>query len=115
MHAANRTEYPEQPFVCALCTVAISDREELCSHIVKHSDQIAAFTKENVDSDKLVPSAVDVPNVTDKKPPSGAKYNVDVVERNRLILTRLAQPAISFADIETSTHDCQISHSSVNS
>lgn len=110
VHASNKNEYPEPPpFVCALCTVAMTDREELCSHIVKHSDQIAAFNKENAYSAELISSAVDTTDVSKK--PNGAKYDPGVVERNRVIITRLTQPKVSFPDITDAsgtTLDCQI-------
>lgn len=111
VHASNKSEYPEPPpFLCALCTVAMTDREELCSHIVKHSDQIAAFNKENANSVDLIPSAAEATDVSNR--PNGAKYDPGVVEMNRIILTRLAQPKVSFADIidttGISTHDCRI-------
>lgn len=112
VHASNKYEYPDPPpFICALCTVGMTDREELCSHIVKHSDQIAAFKKENANSAELILSAAEETDASNK--PNGAKYDPGVVERNRVILSRLAKPIASFADTTdttgtASTHDCQI-------
>ncbi|XP_025157383.1 zinc finger protein 184 isoform X2 [Harpegnathos saltator] len=47
VHAAgkNETEDLEPPFSCTLCGVMNQDRDELCAHIVKHSDQMIAEAK----------------------------------------------------------------------
>ncbi|XP_014204430.1 zinc finger and SCAN domain-containing protein 2-like isoform X2 [Copidosoma floridanum] len=47
VHAAGKNE-PElagPPFPCPLCEILTQDREELCAHIVKHSDQMIAEAK----------------------------------------------------------------------
>ena len=47
VHAAgkNETEATEPPFPCPLCGILSQDRDELCAHIVKHSDQMIAEAK----------------------------------------------------------------------
>ncbi|XP_003425100.1 zinc finger protein 595 [Nasonia vitripennis] len=47
VHAAgkNETDITEPPFPCPLCETLTQDRDELCAHIVKHSDQLIAEAK----------------------------------------------------------------------
>lgn len=47
VHAAgkNETEVTGPPFPCPLCGALNQDRDELCAHIVKHSDQMIAEAK----------------------------------------------------------------------
>ncbi|XP_026670478.1 zinc finger protein 595-like isoform X2 [Ceratina calcarata] len=47
VHAAgkNDTEITGPPFPCSLCGALNQDRDELCAHIVKHSDQMIAEAK----------------------------------------------------------------------
>ncbi|XP_063972387.1 zinc finger protein 567-like [Diachasmimorpha longicaudata] len=47
VHAAgkNETEVVGPPFPCPLCGALNQDRDELCAHIVKHSDQMIAEAK----------------------------------------------------------------------
>lgn len=47
VHAAgkNEAEVTGPPFPCPLCGALNQDRDELCAHIVKHSDQMIAETK----------------------------------------------------------------------
>lgn len=97
VHAANKCEYAEPaPYVCALCASVNDDREELCTHILKHSDQIVAYNKENA---KLpanhrwtIKDGGSGGEEADRAelPPlvSGAKCDRKVVQRNRIILKR---------------------------
>lgn len=47
VHAAgkNETEGSDPPYRCSLCGALNQDRDELCAHIVKHSDQMIADAK----------------------------------------------------------------------
>lgn len=47
VHAAgkNETEASSPPYPCSLCGALNQDRDELCAHIVKHSDQMMAEAK----------------------------------------------------------------------
>ncbi|CAL7947699.1 unnamed protein product [Xylocopa violacea] len=47
VHAAgkNETEVTGPPFPCSICGALNQDRDELCAHIVKHSDQMIAEAK----------------------------------------------------------------------
>ncbi|XP_014467492.1 PREDICTED: zinc finger and SCAN domain-containing protein 2-like [Dinoponera quadriceps] len=47
VHAAgkNETEASDPPYQCSLCGALNQDRDELCAHIVKHSDQLIAEAK----------------------------------------------------------------------
>lgn len=47
VHAAgkNETEASNPPYRCSLCGALNQDRDELCAHIVKHSDQMIAEAK----------------------------------------------------------------------
>lgn len=123
VHASNKSEYPEPaPFCCVLCTVGVSDREELCTHIVKHSDQIAAFNKENAkqstdQTDTIGPTkdecnvlTTDITSILDNK---GAKCIRQVILRNRIILKRykaLFKASDAFLGIADSAgkHECQM-------
>lgn len=45
VHAANKKNDTTLPFACEICGQILSDREELCAHVVKHSDDMAAHAK----------------------------------------------------------------------
>ncbi|XP_011881796.1 PREDICTED: zinc finger protein 420-like [Vollenhovia emeryi] len=53
VHAAgkNETEASNPPYQCPLCGALNQDRDELCAHIVKHSDQMIAEAKAKTSSD----------------------------------------------------------------
>ncbi|XP_011644290.1 zinc finger protein 420-like isoform X1 [Pogonomyrmex barbatus] len=53
VHAAgkNETEASNPPYPCPLCGALNQDRDELCAHIVKHSDQMIAEAKAKTNSD----------------------------------------------------------------
>ncbi|KAL0120227.1 hypothetical protein PUN28_008112 [Cardiocondyla obscurior] len=53
VHAAgkNETEACNPPYQCPLCGAMNQDRDELCAHIVKHSDQMIAEAKAKTNSD----------------------------------------------------------------
>lgn len=53
VHAAgkNETEASHPPYQCPLCGALNQDRDELCAHIVKHSDQMIAEAKAKSNSD----------------------------------------------------------------
>ncbi|KMQ92595.1 putative zinc finger protein 585b isoform x1 [Lasius niger] len=53
VHAAgkNETEASSPPFPCPLCGALNQDRDELCAHIVKHSDQMIAEAKAKTNND----------------------------------------------------------------
>nr|CAD7429060.1 unnamed protein product [Timema monikensis] len=62
VHAANKTNNGvPHIFSCQLCGQTLADREELCAHIVQHSDQMAAAAK------ALTISSVENPNITKKE------------------------------------------------
>lgn len=53
VHAAgkNETEASSPPYQCPLCGALNQDRDELCAHIVKHSDQMIAEAKAKTNND----------------------------------------------------------------
>ncbi|XP_018395237.1 PREDICTED: zinc finger protein 585A-like [Cyphomyrmex costatus] len=53
VHAAgkNETEGSSPPYQCPLCGALNQDRDELCAHIVKHSDQMIAEAKAKTNND----------------------------------------------------------------
>ncbi|XP_011297261.1 zinc finger protein 502-like [Fopius arisanus] len=55
VHAAgkNDTEVVGPPFPCPLCGALNQDRDELCAHIVKHSDQMIAEAKARTTIDPM--------------------------------------------------------------
>lgn len=68
VHVASKIENSSGLFDCQLCSITTKDREELCAHIVKHSDHIAAQTKRgkstkskstkvNINKDKILEAA----------------------------------------------------------
>lgn len=119
VHASNKSEYPEPaPYDCALCTVGVSDREELCTHIVKHSDQIAAFNKENAKQpstqlEAIGPQKDVIVTGTLHNTHKGAKCLQHVIVKNRIILKRykaLFKASDAFLGIADSAgkHECQM-------
>lgn len=95
VHASNNFEYPEPaPYICLLCATypVMMDREELCMHIVKHSDQIATITKINVN----LSSAID-PNLKNERRPKGVKCDQNIIQRNRQILQDIEKPTDTHA------------------
>ncbi|XP_048508561.1 zinc finger protein 260-like isoform X2 [Athalia rosae] len=57
VHAAgkNETEVTGPPFRCPLCGALNQDRDELCAHIVKHSDQMIADAKAKTNNNASKP------------------------------------------------------------
>ncbi|XP_012273165.1 zinc finger protein 585A [Orussus abietinus] len=57
VHAAgkNETEVTGPPFPCPLCGALNQDRDELCAHIVKHSDQMIAEAKAKTNNNSPKP------------------------------------------------------------
>lgn len=122
MHVSNKNEYPEpQPFRCILCLIELGDREELCTHIVKHSDQIAAFNKEKAKQDKLVGNSDEMELLTELKQTSSSgsrigsvKCDENVIRKNRIILKgykAMFKPSHAFmgmADASENKHKCQM-------
>lgn len=97
VHASNKVEYPDPaPYTCALClsTTTLMDREELCTHIVKHSDQIAAKMKESTtkateSEENDTESDSSDSHSTDQQPMNGAKCDRKIIRKNRKILSKL--------------------------
>lgn len=93
VHASNKIEYPEPaPYICALCIApgALMDREELCTHIVSHSDQIAAIIKEQNKNNQSneTKSDSDTDQLTDEPLPNGFKCDKNVIRKNRKLLQK---------------------------
>lgn len=64
VHAAgkNDTEATGPPFPCSICGALNQDRDELCAHIVKHSDQMIAEAKAKTTNNALKPKAKKLKN-----------------------------------------------------
>ncbi|XP_054008523.1 zinc finger protein 714-like [Hylaeus anthracinus] len=60
VHAAgkNETEVTGPPFSCPICGALNQDRDELCAHIVKHSDQMIAEAKAKTNNNASKPKSV---------------------------------------------------------
>lgn len=92
VHASNIHEYPDPaPYKCHLCNnhLILMDREELCLHIVKHSDQIATITKLNAKQNN--PFNTESKQTTQKPSNThaqlvGVKCDQNIIEKNRNIL-----------------------------
>lgn len=95
VHASNKAEYPDPaPYSCALCSsnTTLSDREELCTHIVKHSDQIAAIIKQSSkspDSEDNDSESDSSDSLTVDQSTTGMKCDQKVIRRNRKLLSKL--------------------------
>jgi hypothetical protein len=81
---------PRLPMVCLLCDLAINDREELCSHLIKHGDQIAGYKKTATDIDTLDLTSASNGNI-DADLATCSKVNSDLIRRNKLILKRISE------------------------
>lgn len=93
VHAASTVEYPEPPaYACLLCTTQtpLMDREDLCMHILTHSDQITSIRKrmdklkQTLDLDTTSASTIQMPNNIVAVP--GLRCNLKVIQKNRQIL-----------------------------
>lgn len=100
VHASNCLEYPDPaPYTCWLCSsqAPLMDREELCVHIVKHSDQIASIMKLNeklkkpLDFDAEPATTIQLPNDTESAQADGIKCDPHVIQKNRRILGYIDQ------------------------
>lgn len=49
VHTAHKEENECGLYTCPICAINIPDKEELCFHIIKHSDQIALMKKTSTD------------------------------------------------------------------
>lgn len=91
VHSANTIEYSEPaPYICLLCDEingTFNDREELCTHIVRHSDQLIMLLKESknsdvdsCDGDEFELSNVDVERI------KGTKCDIKIIRENKRLL-----------------------------
>lgn len=95
VHASNTLEYTDPaPYACWLCTdhPTIMDREELCMHIVRHSDQITSITKRMeqmnrpLELDGVATVTTTLSNDVIIVPAKGVKCDPKVIRKNRQIL-----------------------------
>ncbi|KAG7196508.1 hypothetical protein KM043_018517 [Ampulex compressa] len=91
VHAAgkNATELTGPPFPCPICGALNQDRDELCAHIVKHSDQMIAEAKAKTNN-----NAPKLPKPTRKKSKHPAnsqrltgQRTISKVEENEALLS----------------------------
>lgn len=96
VHASNKTDYPEPaPYRCLLCDYIVTDREELCTHIIKHSDQITTYTKECIRNQvSLLPEEETKNGILETFSLMGSKNNPDIVWRNRIIIKNVIAPRL---------------------
>lgn len=96
VHASNKLEYPgPAPYTCFLCAnqVPLMDREELCMHIVKHSDQIATITKTNAKLNQSITELTETAQADPllqsdavNTPADGVKCDQNTIRKNRELL-----------------------------
>ncbi|XP_011159320.1 zinc finger protein 585A [Solenopsis invicta] len=98
VHAAgkNETEASSPPYQCPLCGAMNQDRDELCAHIVKHSDQMIAEAKAKTNNDTPVKSK----STKKKSSKSLSSANAQKTEQNEALL--------SITDTSDKTDDMQI-------
>lgn len=114
VHAAgkNETEATSPPYPCPLCGALNQDRDELCAHIVKHSDQMIAEAKAKTNNDactksktpkKKSKSSISSSNVNPRikqSPPSSLQQLISKTEQNEALL--------SITDTSEKSEDMQV-------
>lgn len=113
VHAAgkNETEASGPPFACPICCALNQDRDELCAHIVKHSDQMIAEAKAKTNNN--------APKAKSTKKRSKASPSTSLQEkqtsRNQMISkTEQTEALLCTAEPEQSEHQ-QILHNKQHS
>ncbi|XP_015594423.1 zinc finger protein 420-like [Cephus cinctus] len=94
VHAAgkNETEVTGPPFPCPLCGALNQDRDELCAHIVKHSDQMIAEAKAKTNNNAPKPkppkkkSKSSTSSTTQSKQTTGSRL-ISRTEQNEALLS----------------------------
>ncbi|XP_015515598.2 zinc finger protein 595 isoform X1 [Neodiprion lecontei] len=109
VHAAgkNETEVTGPPFRCPLCGALNQDRDELCAHIVKHSDQMIAQAKAKTNNNALkskpakkkskTPASSGSSSSSLGKQITGSDRSISRMEQNEALL--------SISDVSTKTTD----------
>ncbi|XP_020282597.1 zinc finger protein 271-like [Pseudomyrmex gracilis] len=114
VHAAgkNETEKSDPPYPCPLCGALNQDRDELCAHIVKHSDQMIAEAKaKNVNiSPKIKPT---------KKKAKTSSCGIDVQTKedtleNLISKTDQAKAILSITDTSDNPDDLNVMNEKQN-
>jgi KRAB domain-containing zinc finger protein len=97
VHAAgkNETEASSPPYPCPLCGALNQDRDELCAHIVKHSDQMIAEAKAKTNND------------TSSK--LKTKRKVSKLSACDMIISRAKQPALEHLISKTEQNEALLS------
>lgn len=91
VHSASKIEYPEPPpFVCLLCDEkngSFKDRDELYSHIVRHSDQLSKIHKETGSNGKdACGNTTNGLIIVDEKRIKGTKCDIKIIRENKRLL-----------------------------
>ncbi|XP_043479131.1 zinc finger protein 814-like [Leptopilina heterotoma] len=105
VHAAgkNETGISGPPFPCPLCGSLNQDRDELCAHIVKHSDQMIAEAKAKTLANNNAPKSS--ATTTKKKKKSGSTSKMP---ENLITPTEQNEALLSITDSSMKSDDCQI-------
>lgn len=114
VHAALQKDRNVTDHICSLCNMKFTDREELCTHIVKHSDQIAALTKngsagsnrKTIKSvfDIVVPASINQEMINVKD----SRNDLNTVKKNRLMLKNGTAAARVGRTLQMEHHDCEM-------
>lgn len=105
VHAAgkNETGITGPPFPCPLCGSLNQDRDELCAHIVKHSDQMIAEAKAKTLANNNAPKST---KPTKKKAKSGSTSKVQ--EARMISRSEQNEALLSITDVSMKSDDSQI-------
>lgn len=105
VHAAgkNETGISGPPFPCPLCGSLNQDRDELCAHIVKHSDQMIAEAKAKTLANNNAPKSS--ATTTKKKKKSGSTSKM---QESLITPTEQNEALLSITDSSMKSDDCQI-------
>ncbi|XP_044013923.1 zinc finger protein 665-like [Aphidius gifuensis] len=88
VHAASKNDNKNStpPYPCPLCNYINQDRDELCAHIVKHSDQIIADAKAKVTNVQTTTTTTSIKNSNNnKKSPKGKKCKKLKTDKEQMI------------------------------
>lgn len=113
VHAAgkNETEATGPPFACPICGALNQDRDELCAHIVKHSDLMIAEAKAKTYSNAAKPKTV---KKKSKSSPRTVLQGKQAAENHMISKTEQTEALLSITEPEKS-EDQQILNNKQNS
>ena len=111
VHAAgkNETGVTGPPFPCPLCGAMNQDRDELCAHIVKHSDQMIAEAKAKTNN-----NAPKAKHTKKKSKTSGSTSQTKVGGGSLISSSEQNEALLSITDSSIKSDDMQIAEEQVD-